>query len=369
MNIEKIKLVDICSPKQWKTIPTTALKPTGYPVYGANGIIGFYDEYNHSEQTILITCRGATCGSINITEGKVYVTGNAMCLDNLSSRIDLKYLYHQLTSYDFTKIISGTAQPQITREGLQKAWLTLHPLEEQRRIASLLDKIDDLRRKRQEQIDLLDTLVKSRFVEMFGDIDKNEHSFKKSSLESVSDIVSGITKGRKVKTNDLTEVPYLAVSNVKDGYLDYTILKTIMATTKEISQYRIMDGDILMTEGGDPDKLGRGALIRNPPKNCIHQNHIFRVRLNLSVILPEYFNKYLQIPFTKKYFLKCSKQTTGIASINMKQLKALPVFLPSILHQKQFSIFVNQTDKSKLVLKQSLAELETLKKALMQKFF
>ena len=72
----------------------------------------------------------------------------------------------------------------------------------------------------------------------------------------------------------------MAVSNVKDGYIDWTTVKTILATRQEIEQYRLMPDDILMTEGGDPDKVGRGAIIKVPLKNSIHQNHIFRVRLN-----------------------------------------------------------------------------------------
>lgn len=98
---------------------------------------------------------------------------------------------------------------------------------------------------------------------------------------------------------------------------------------------------------GDPDKLGRGAIIKCPPNNCIHQNHIFRVRLN-EELLPIYFEYYLQQIKAKRYFLKCSKQTTGIASINMKQLLALPVLIPDMESQKTFAKFTEQADKSKL---------------------
>ena len=82
--MDKVKLTDICRPKQWKTISTAQLKESGYPVYGANGKIGFYNEYTHEFPTLLITCRGATCGTVNISEPNSYVNGNAMALDNLS---------------------------------------------------------------------------------------------------------------------------------------------------------------------------------------------------------------------------------------------------------------------------------------------
>ena len=102
-----------------------------------------------------------------------------------------------------------------------------------------------------------------------------------------------------------------------------------------------------MTEGGDPDKVGRGAIIREPLENCIHQNHIFRVRFNERDILPVFFAEYLQHQRAKRYFLGCAKQTTGIASINMKQLRNLPVLMPPLELQRQFAVFVTQTDKSK----------------------
>ena len=82
-----------------------------------------------------------------------------------------------------------------------------------------------------------------------------------------------ITKGRKIRETELIEVPYMAVSNVKDGYIDWTTLKTIMATKQEIEQYRLLPYDVLMTEGGNPDKLGRGSVITKSLKNSIHQNH------------------------------------------------------------------------------------------------
>ena len=197
----------------------------------------------------------------------------------------------------------------------------------------------------------------------------NTMTWNEQTLDSMADVVSGITKGRKTKEQHMTVVPYMAVSNVKDGYIDWSTVKTIEATEQEIQQYRLMPDDVLMTEGGDPDKLGRGAIIKKTLENCIHQNHIFRVRLNESLILPVFFAEYLKHQKSKRYFLGCAKQTTGIASINMRQLKGLPVLLPPIDLQNQFADFVAQIDKSKLAIQKSLEQLETLKKSLMQEYF
>ena len=367
--MKKCKLIDICTPKQWKTIPTSELMNSGYPVYGANGVIGYYRDYNHEKPTVTITCRGATCGNINLTIPQSYVTSNAMCLDTVDENVLVKYLYYAMRAFNFTKVISGSAQPQITRENLQKVEICVYSIEKQSMIVNHLEAVERLIHNRKMQLEKLYELVQSRFIELFGDMFLNSKGWPESRLDSVADIVSGITKGRKVKSVNVTEVPYMAVSNVKDGYIDWTTVKTIEATSQEIQQYRLMPDDVLMTEGGDPDKVGRGAIIKKPLDNCIHQNHIFRVRLDESVILPGFFAEYLQHQRSKRYFLGCAKQTTGIASINMKQLRALPVLVPPLSDQEQFVSFVTKVDKSKSVIQKSLDELEILKKSLMQKYF
>ena len=195
---------------------------------------------------------------------------------------------------------------------------------------------------------------------MFGD-SVNCIDYPVEPLAKLADIVSGITKGRKTKESYLQEVPYMAVSNVKAGYIDWTMVKTIMATENEINQYRLLPQDILMTEGGDPDKLGRGALLTEVPENCIHQNHIFRVRFK-DAVNPIYFEAYLQEGRAKQYFLRCAKQTTGIASINMTQLRGLPVVVPPIDLQNQFAAFIKEVDKSKVVSVYCLNCLQVVRK-------
>lgn len=241
--------------------------------------------------------------------------------------------------------------------------------EQQEKIVSIIRQTSSVIALYNRQFLALDTLIKARFVEMFGDMLINPMNWPEQRLETVAEIVSGITKGRKIQTTELFDVPYMAVSNVKDGYIDWTTVKTIAASTAEIEQYRLLPDDVLMTEGGDPDKLGRGAIIRNPPKDCIHQNHIFRVRLNQGYILPEFMEQYLQHQRAKRYFLGCAKQTTGIASINMTQLRALPMLIPPMKMQNQFATFVSRVDKSKAVIQAALEKTQLLFDSLMQQYF
>jgi type I restriction enzyme S subunit len=113
-------LTKICNPKQWPTISAKELTESGYTVYGANGKIGFYSTYNHEFPTVLITCRGATCGTINVCEPKSYVTGNAMALDDPDTKkTSIEFLETYLNVRGLADTITGAAQPQITRQNLQ----------------------------------------------------------------------------------------------------------------------------------------------------------------------------------------------------------------------------------------------------------
>ncbi len=272
---------------------------------------------------------------------------------SVSDELDRQFLYYFLKSNIGRQMIrakaAGSVRDNLKLDMLKEITIPESSLDDQRHCTATLDNLQYLIELRKKQLKELDNLVKARFVEMFGDMLLNDMAWQESILDTLADVVSGITKGRKIRETELIEVPYMAVSNVKDGYIDWATVKTIMATKQEIEQYRLLPYDVLMTEGGDPDKLGRGSVITKPLKNSIHQNHIFRVRLQTERILPVYFSEYLQHQKAKRYFLGCAKQTTGIASINMKQLRALPVLVPPLKLQEQFVAFVEQTDKSKVV--------------------
>jgi restriction endonuclease S subunit len=161
-------------------------------------------------------------------------------------------------------------------------------------------------------------------------------------LEELCDLCSGITKGRKIDSTVTVEVPYVAVANVQDGSLKLDNVKTIEATPEEINRYRLLPGDLLLTEGGDPDKLGRGAIWNGEISSCIHQNHIFRARKASQHVDMEYLAHLVSSPYGKRYFLRQSKQTTGIASINMGQLKRFPVPLPPLEEQRRIAAILDK---------------------------
>jgi type I restriction enzyme S subunit len=150
-----------------------------------------------------------------------------------------------------------------------------------------------------------------------------------ASLDMLTQIASGVTKGQKFAPNVvLYQIPYLRVANVQRGFFDFSEIKTIGATMGDITDLTLQSGDILFTEGGDKDKLGRGWIWENQIKDCIHQNHIFRARLITNAIDPYFISHHGNV-FGKEWFKKVGKQTVNLASINMTILKKFPVPLPN----------------------------------------
>lgn len=163
-------LIEVCSPKQWPTIREDQLTDEGYPVYGANGRIGFYSQYNHEHPTVLITCRGATCGTINVCESRSYVTGNAMALDNPNG-VSTAYLEWALRVRGLRDTITGSAQPQITRAGLANVRIPVPPIERQLEFTSRLEEIRARTKDLEQALELTRTLQASLQRQLFVEVD------------------------------------------------------------------------------------------------------------------------------------------------------------------------------------------------------
>jgi len=148
-------------------------------------------------------------------------------------------------------------------------------------------------------------------------------------LEQCATVQTGVAKGRKLSPSDRTvSVPYLRVANVQAGYLDLSEIKDITIREAELPRYRLEAGDVVLTEGGDFDKLGRGFIWRNEIPGCVHQNHIFAVRAKRKVVSPEYLACLIQSQHSRSYFLTVAHRTTHLACINTRKLKALPLLIP-----------------------------------------
>lgn len=323
------------------SVTKAAYVEDGFPAYSATGCDGFLPYADFDHPGIVLSAIGARCGKTWFATGKWSCIKNTIRYWSTSDQLDDRYLFWATADETFWPK-RGAAQPFITIGDARALRISLPSVPEQRRIAAILDKADALRTQRREALAQLDRLAQAIFVEMFGDPVTNSKGLRSGDmLGDFADIASGVTKGRKLPEKSTRVVPYLAVANVQEMRLSLAAVKTIEATEEEIARYALRAGDLLLTEGGDPDKLGRGTLWRDELAECIHQNHIFRVRVTSDELNPLFLNWLVGSQRGKQYFLKSAKQTTGIASINMSQLRRFPLLLPPMALQREFEQTIN----------------------------
>jgi type I restriction enzyme S subunit len=194
-----------------------------------------------------------------------------------------------------------------------------------------------------------------------------------ASLDELTLIVGGITKGQKRGPGErLRPVPYLRVANVQRGFLDLTDMKEIAATAEEIRELRLEVGDILLNEGGDRDKLGRGWVWGGEIPECIHQNHVFRARPVMPEVDSQFLSHYAN-NFGQQFFLDAGAQTTNLASVSMTKIRALPVPLAPAGEQREIvRILTNRLaaiDRTRALLVAALEENDDLQSSILAKAF
>ena len=214
---------------------------------------------------------------------------------------------------------------------LQNLTLPIPPLPEQRAIARALRAVQGAREARLREV-ALEKERKAALMEHLFACD----SWNIAPLEKCAFVQTGVTKGRKFENgNNIIKMPYLRVANVQDGYLDLEEIQTIEIRESELERFLLQPGDILLTEGGDFDKLGRGFIWQGQIPQCVHQNHIFAVRVDKDRLIPEYLAYLIQSEYGKAYFLSVAHRTTHLACINSTKLKAFPTLIPDLAEQKR----------------------------------
>lgn len=253
----------------------------------------------------------------------------------------------------------------------------LPPLPEQRKIAAILSSVDETIEKTEAVIAQLQVVKKAMMQALLTRGLPGRHTrFKKTELgdipeewelrplHTVAQVQTGIAKGKKAD-GDAMEVSYLRVANVQDGFLDLRDIKTLSVDARALERYALQKGDVLFTEGGDADKLGRGCVWHAPIEPCLHQNHVFAARPNRTQLIPEFLSYFGGSPAGKRYFLDCAKQTTNLASINSTQLKSLPVPIPSLDEQQGITEAIHAVER-RMETERHLAEgVRSVKNALM----
>jgi type I restriction enzyme S subunit len=280
----------------------------------------------------------------------------------LACLLSSESLFDQLEQYS-----NQSAQANFGKQDLDKLKVIIpETIFTQQKIAKILNTVDNLIEKTQTLIDKYTAIKQGMMADLFTrgidmttvDTSNSKGGKLRPSVEDapelykqtelgwvpkewevkllgdISTIISGITLGNEYSGSDAVEVPYLRVANVQDGYLNLSEIKTVKIPPTHVAKYLLEIGDVLMNEGGDFDKLGRGTIWNGEVEGCCHQNHVFKVRAHRSQLFPEYLAYWSASSFGKSYFIMNSKQSTNLASINSSQLKRFPVLVPSIDEQQ-----------------------------------
>lgn len=184
-------------------------------------------------------------------------------------------------------------------------------------------------------------------------------------LTQVAEVRGGVAKNANVAIADPIEVAYLRVANVQDGYLDLADVSAIRISKSDLKRYSLMPGDVLMNEGGDLDKLGRGAVWRGQITQCVHQNHVFAVRCGPQ-LNSEYLNVWTGTTSARRFFLLAGKQTTNLASISKSSLGEMPIGLPQPAEQHAIATALSDVDALIAGLERLIAKKRDIKQAAMQ---
>ncbi len=188
-------------------------------------------------------------------------------------------------------------------------------------------------------------------------------------LEQCAVVQTGVAKGRKIDSDDMVTVPYLRVANVQDGYLDLSEIKEITIRRSEVDRFALQGGDVLLTEGGDFDKLGRGFLWHSQIPGCVHQNHIFAVRSKRELLDPEFLAYLIQSSYGKGYFLSVAHKTTNLACINTTKLKALPTPIPPKSEQRTIANILHIVQRAKDAAEAVVVAARRFKQSLLRHLF
>lgn len=332
-------------------LPSHEFVRGNYPVYGSNGIIGYHEEYKAKGPGITIG-RSGSVGAVNYVESDFWPHNTCLYVERNFDN-DWRYVFYYLQCMNLKSLSSGTAVGTLNRNYIHDEFVGFPSEDEQFSIAEYLNyrttQIDELIAKKQQLIDLLNeektAIINHAVTKGLNPSAPMKHTgipwlgkvpghWEVKRLKFVSTLQTGLTLGKKYSDQKLVSRPYLRVANVQDGYLDLDVITEIALPPADVRRYELEPGDVVMTEGGDFDKLGRGYVWENQIPGCLHQNHIFAVRPKQTELNPHFLSVMLTSSHGKNYFTSTSQQTTNLATTNRTKVLSFPVPLPPLDEQE-----------------------------------
>jgi type I restriction enzyme S subunit len=326
-----------------------SLTEGNFPFYSSSKRLSKYTDTPVYEGESLIFGTGGMA-SIHYASTQFSTSNDCFVVQKNSSNIFTKYVYHFLNSniHILENGFRGAGLKHISKDYITKIKIPLPPLEEQKRIAAILDKADAIRRKRQQAIDLTDQLLRSVFLDMFGDPVTNPKGWTKSKFGEVTQSRLGKMLDAKQQTG-LHQHFYLRNPNVQWGKIVLNELKTMDFDEKDQQEFSLKSGDVLICEGGE---VGRAAIWREDMEHCYFQKALHRVRPNKDVVNSEYICDLMWF-MAKHGGLKVYVSSATIAHLTGAKIKSMEIPIPPINLQNKYAAYVNKYQESINALEKS----------------
>lgn len=368
---EMVYLEDVCEILDNRRIPVTAKdrKLGKYPYYGANGIQDYVDSYIFDDELVLLAEDGGNFGSKDRpiayrVSGKCWVNNHAHVL-KAKPMIDVDYLCYSIMFYDVSSIVNGATRQKLNQADMRKMKIPLPSLGKQKYVVAVLNRITDLIAKSKRQLELLDELVQARFVEMFGDPNLNPNGYDICKLKRLTNKISDGVHAKPTYT--MEGKPFISVVNINKGTIDFSNCKYVSeeAYQKMIKSTFPEFGDVLYTKVGAT--YGIPAYVDTHRPFCLYVS-VSLIKPKHDKINARFLSLSMAMPYVKRQADERIKGI-GVPDLHLNQIKEFDILCPPRKEQDEYVLFVEQTDKSKSQIAKSLEQLETLKKALMQKYF
>ena len=361
-----MKLGDIFKLSSGKSLPEKKRISGECNVYGGNGITGKHNEYFVEEPTVVIGRVGEYCGAVHLTTEKCWVTDNALMVTEWYQDIDKQFLVYSLNAMDLHQYAKTVGQPSISQANIYCLDIELPSIEEQREIVKILNINKYVIGQRQNELSMLDDLIKARFVEMFGTLHDNENGFDVVTIEDVCSLIKDGTHQTPQYIEDKEEgYKFLSSKDVMSQKIDWTDIKYIPAELHEklYATIKPQRNDILMSKNG----VNYGVAAINDT------DEVFDIYVSLALLRPKetidpvFFRCVINNPETKRQF-DSSIKGIGVPNLHLGEIKKTQIFLPPMELQKKFVAFVHQVDKSKVAVQKALDKTQLLFDSLMQQY-
>ena len=367
-------LLEVCDLLDSKRVPVTSNKRIHgpYPYYGANGIQDYVNDYIFDDDLVLLAEDGGNFGSKDKpiayrVSGKCWVNNHAHVLKPREG-LNVDYLCYSLMYYDTKGLVNGATRQKLTQAAMKNIKIPILAYNEQLKIVKRIAMVSTLINNRKKELSLLDKLVKSRFLERFGDPIINPFDY---PIHELGDYIENLTSGSRGWARyyaDDGNAWFITIKNVKNCKITVDNMQTINAPDNaEAKRTRVKEGDLLISITAD---LGRTGVVTKEiaNKGSYINQHLSCIRLNRHALEPLYVAYFMESEAGKRQFKK-ENQSAVKAGINFKSIQSLKLMVPPLVRQEEFLSFYKQVDKSKMAVQRSLDELETLKKSLMQTYF